>query len=68
MLAAHFATRGLEPVPVDASTGSTRQKETGIHNQVRDTNGKTNQSTSSASRLRRKYSGRTCNSTIQLRH
>ena len=34
MLGAHFATRGLEPVPVDAPTGSTKQEKTRKHNRV----------------------------------
>ena len=44
-LGAHFATGGLEPVPVDASTGSTKQEKTGKHNRVPNANRKTNKST-----------------------
>ena len=43
---------------------STKQKETGKHNRVPDTNGKTNQSMTWASRRRRKYRGRTRSSSI----
>ena len=43
-LAAHFATGGLEPVPVDASTGSTNQEKTRKHNSVPNANRKTKKS------------------------
>ena len=33
-MGAHFAKGGLEPVPVDASTGSTKQEKTRKQNRV----------------------------------
>ena len=65
MLGAHFAERGLEPVPVDASTGSTKQEKTRKHNRVPNANSRTNKSTSWASRRRRRYSGRTGSSSTE---
>ena len=44
MLGAHFATRGFEPVPVDASRGSIKQEKPGKHNRVPNANRKTNKS------------------------
>ena len=64
-LGAHFATGGLEPVPIDASTGSTKQEKTGKHNRVPNANRKTNKSTTWASRRCRRYSGRTGSSSTQ---
>ena len=58
-LGAHFATGGLQPVPVDASTGSTKKEKTGKQNRVPNANRKTNKSTTGASRRCRRYSGRT---------
>ena len=57
-MGANFATTGLDPVPVEASTGSTEEEKTGNHDKVPNTNRKTNQSTTWASGRRRKYSGR----------
>ena len=55
----------LEPVPVDASTGNTKQKKTGKHEKVPTANRNTNQSTTWQNRRRRKHSGGTNSSSIQ---
>ena len=55
-MGAHFATGGLEPVPVDASTGSTKQEKTKKQNRVTNANRKTNTSTTWANRCCRRYS------------